>query len=240
MVSLTSGNMSPAEVDLLWRTDRPQIGADRYRLARRGNGFHLPVAMIRGRIAIPDIDPKTWRSRGRKKKRTQPAMASAIVTPAPMRSGGYLSQSNRCQLAAMRSSRGNRRSSSRRRAEPTYSATCPTMTRRHTGALARRPTNCSARSCGALPSVTDDLPTARNTLPNAALPVHAYAPRTRQQRAGEGLAFLPAALLDGIAPHQVLSASPGLEGKRDKQQPPDRFRAVRLVKLTVAPFVQVL
>ena len=52
--------------------------------------------------------------------------------------------------------------------------------------------------------------------------------------------WLPAALLDGIAPHQVLSASPGLEGKRDKQQPPDRFRAVRPVKLTVAPFVQVL
>ena len=41
--------------------------------------------MIRGRIAIPDVDPKTWRSRGRKKKRTQPAMASAIVTPAPMK-----------------------------------------------------------------------------------------------------------------------------------------------------------
>ena len=41
--------------------------------------------MIRGRIAIPDVDPKTWRSRGRKKKRTQPALASAIVTPAPMK-----------------------------------------------------------------------------------------------------------------------------------------------------------
>jgi hypothetical protein len=50
----------------------------------------------------------------------------------------------------------------------------------------------------------------------------------RQQRAAEGLAFLPAALLDGIAPHQVLSASPGLEGKRDKQQPPDRFRSWQL------------
>ena len=41
--------------------------------------------MIRGRIAIPDKDPKSWRSRGRKKKRTQPALASAIVTPAPMK-----------------------------------------------------------------------------------------------------------------------------------------------------------
>jgi hypothetical protein len=41
--------------------------------------------MIRGRIAIPDVDPKTWRSRGRKRKRTQPALASAIVTPAPMK-----------------------------------------------------------------------------------------------------------------------------------------------------------
>jgi hypothetical protein len=41
--------------------------------------------MIRGRIAIPDVDPKTWRSRGRKRKRAQPALASAIVTPAPMK-----------------------------------------------------------------------------------------------------------------------------------------------------------
>jgi hypothetical protein len=85
MLSLTSGNMSPAEVDLLWRTDRPQIGAERHRLARRVSGFHLPAVMIRGRIAIPDVDPKTWRSRGRKGKQTQPAMAPAIVTPAPMK-----------------------------------------------------------------------------------------------------------------------------------------------------------
>lgn len=41
--------------------------------------------MIRGRIAIPNVDPKSWRSRGRKRKRTQPAVASAIVTPAPMK-----------------------------------------------------------------------------------------------------------------------------------------------------------
>jgi hypothetical protein len=40
--------------------------------------------MMRGRIAIPDKDPKTWRSHGGK-KRTQPALASAIVTPAPMK-----------------------------------------------------------------------------------------------------------------------------------------------------------
>jgi hypothetical protein len=39
--------------------------------------------MIRGRIAIPDVDPKTWRSCGRK-RRKQPAVA-AIVTPAPMK-----------------------------------------------------------------------------------------------------------------------------------------------------------
>jgi hypothetical protein len=37
-----------------------------------------------GKIAIPDRDPKEWRSRGRK-KRKQPAVASAIVTPAPMK-----------------------------------------------------------------------------------------------------------------------------------------------------------
>jgi len=49
---------------------------------------HMQRAMISreaGRIAIPDVDPKTWRSRGRKRKRTQPALASAIVTPAPMK-----------------------------------------------------------------------------------------------------------------------------------------------------------
>jgi hypothetical protein len=40
--------------------------------------------VIRGNIAIPNVDPKTWRSRGRK-RRKQPAIASAIVTPAPMK-----------------------------------------------------------------------------------------------------------------------------------------------------------
>ena len=50
--------------------------------------------MIRGRIAIPDKDPKSWRSRGRKKKRAQSALTSAIVTPAPMtkRSGPAVRQ----------------------------------------------------------------------------------------------------------------------------------------------------
>jgi hypothetical protein len=40
--------------------------------------------MIKGSIAIPNVDPKSWRSRGRKRK-PQPAIASAIVTPAPMK-----------------------------------------------------------------------------------------------------------------------------------------------------------
>jgi hypothetical protein len=45
------------------------------------------------------------------------------------------------------------------------------MTRRHTGALARKPTSCSARSfVGPLPiSVTDNLPTARSMLPQTYL-----------------------------------------------------------------------
>jgi hypothetical protein len=46
-------------------------------------GSYIPVAMMKGAIAIPDVDPKTWRSRGRK-KRKQPAVAT-IVTPAPMK-----------------------------------------------------------------------------------------------------------------------------------------------------------
>src|ERR1700750_1602475 len=52
-------------------------------LLTRPAASYIPAAMIRGRIAIPDVDPKTWRSRGRK-RRKQPAVA-AIVTPAPMK-----------------------------------------------------------------------------------------------------------------------------------------------------------
>jgi hypothetical protein len=33
-------------------------------LASGISGFHIPAAMIRGRIAIPGKDPKRWRSRG--------------------------------------------------------------------------------------------------------------------------------------------------------------------------------
>jgi hypothetical protein len=40
--------------------------------------------VIRGNIAVPDRDPKTWRAKGRK-KRPQPAIASAIVTPAKVK-----------------------------------------------------------------------------------------------------------------------------------------------------------
>jgi len=40
--------------------------------------------MILGNIAIPSVDPKTWRSRGRKKGK-QPVLATAIVTPSPMK-----------------------------------------------------------------------------------------------------------------------------------------------------------
>jgi len=34
--------------------------------------------MIRGRIAIPDKDPKTWRSRSRKRKPAQSAVPTII------------------------------------------------------------------------------------------------------------------------------------------------------------------
>jgi hypothetical protein len=36
--------------------------------------------MIRGNIAIPDVDPKTWRSRGRKRK--QPALVCGRIVEA--------------------------------------------------------------------------------------------------------------------------------------------------------------
>lgn len=35
--------------------------------------------MIKGNIAIPDIEPKTWRSKGRKKRRPQPDVPAIIV-----------------------------------------------------------------------------------------------------------------------------------------------------------------
>jgi hypothetical protein len=43
--------------------------------------------MIKGNIATPNVDPKTWR-KGRK-KRSQPAIAAAIVTPAKVKERGH-------------------------------------------------------------------------------------------------------------------------------------------------------
>ena len=58
MLSLTSGNMSPAEVDLLWRTDRPRIGADQHRLARY-RSILAPEALVpyRGRCRAVGSPP---------------------------------------------------------------------------------------------------------------------------------------------------------------------------------------
>ena len=36
-----------------------------------------------GKIAVPDKDPKTWRSRGRKKRKQSAIACAAIVTPPP-------------------------------------------------------------------------------------------------------------------------------------------------------------
>jgi hypothetical protein len=69
---VTNGDEPTAAISVLIGTDG--LG---------GSAPYIWPAMIRGNIAIPDVDPKTWRSR--KKKRTQPALASAIVTPAPMK-----------------------------------------------------------------------------------------------------------------------------------------------------------
>jgi hypothetical protein len=48
-----------------------------------------PEAHRRSENSISEVPKggvtRAWRSRGRKKKRTQPALASAIVTPAPMK-----------------------------------------------------------------------------------------------------------------------------------------------------------
>jgi hypothetical protein len=58
--------------------------------------------MMRGRIAIPDVDPKTWRAKGRK-KRKQPAVASAIVTPTPMKKRRLSSNGSESQEQPRRS-----------------------------------------------------------------------------------------------------------------------------------------
>jgi hypothetical protein len=79
------------------------IGADQRRLARGSLGSYIPAAMMKGRIAIPDVDPKTWRSRGRKRKRTQLALACAIVTPAPMKKRRQMTDDQE-QRSALRSS----------------------------------------------------------------------------------------------------------------------------------------
>jgi hypothetical protein len=41
-----------------------------------------------GKIAVPNKDPKTWRSRG--KKRKQPAVAAAIVVPKQKRASAIV------------------------------------------------------------------------------------------------------------------------------------------------------
>jgi hypothetical protein len=65
---------------ILAATQRGVIGT---RLARISAGLfnrsaasYIPAAMIRGNIAIPDKDPETWRSRGRKRK---PALAVPTI-----------------------------------------------------------------------------------------------------------------------------------------------------------------
>jgi hypothetical protein len=47
-------------------------------LASPVSGFHLCAAMIRGNIAIPSVDPKTWRSKARRKCRPQPDVPTII------------------------------------------------------------------------------------------------------------------------------------------------------------------
>jgi hypothetical protein len=70
---VTNGDEPTAAISVLIGTDG--LG---------GSAPYIWPAMIRGNIAIPDKDPKTWRAKGRK-KRTQQAVTSAIVTPAPMK-----------------------------------------------------------------------------------------------------------------------------------------------------------
>jgi hypothetical protein len=75
----------PIGSDEWWRTECRQMVLISAGLLGGSVGSYIPAAMMKGRIAIPDVDIKTWRSRGGKRTRTQPALASAIVTPAPMK-----------------------------------------------------------------------------------------------------------------------------------------------------------
>jgi hypothetical protein len=59
----------------------PQIGACQWLPARRVNDLHIPAAMIRGNLAIPDKDPKSWRSRGCKPAQDIPTIIDGVKSP---------------------------------------------------------------------------------------------------------------------------------------------------------------
>jgi hypothetical protein len=61
------------------RTDSGQIGAGQVALVSRVSGLHIS-GVIRGNIAIPDVDPRSWRSRGRKRK--QPELTCGRIVEA--------------------------------------------------------------------------------------------------------------------------------------------------------------
>ena len=97
----------------------------------------------------------------RKKKRTQPALASPIVTPAPMKKRRQMTDGQEHPQRAAIVEPKKARNTMLAHLIDDYDPEAHV-------ALARRPTSCSARSCAALRSVNDDLPTARNTLPKDA------------------------------------------------------------------------
>jgi hypothetical protein len=117
--------------------------------------------MIRGNIAIPDKEPKSWRSRGRKRTRAQPALASAIVTPAPMKKRRQMTDDQEHpQRSAIVEPKKPRNTMLAHLIDDYEPGGAPSRWREGRRAV-------PARSCaGSLPiSVTDNLPTARTMLP---------------------------------------------------------------------------
>lgn len=52
-------------------------------LVSRIRAFHIRFAMIRGCIAIPEVDPKRWRAKSRKRKpaQTVPSIIEGVKSP---------------------------------------------------------------------------------------------------------------------------------------------------------------
>jgi hypothetical protein len=64
------------------RTDRPRMGACLVVLVSNVSALQIS-GVIRGNIAIPDVDPRSWRSRGRKRKQPELVCGRIVEAKSP-------------------------------------------------------------------------------------------------------------------------------------------------------------